>query len=488
MAHEVFVILDDRIAPPPDVVAVIGSVPFRRILRRRRRLVDEYQNTAVACGCSLHVIKTDAEAISVAEGIEKRGFGPLYLRLPACIAPLQMSALAQVIEKAAFALETVFLSPIMGDEASVLLSSTDAAALLRCTDEDARRAVLLRLSERVPRMVDHLEMVDLRSPRALLRFLSGATEVRHFNQGVAEAGVFHKSSTDLAKMKAEHGFFHAVPEAMKRFLVPTFGYWEKDGRAGYAMEHLPVPDAALQLVHSAFRVDDFELLLDQFFAFIASRGMGPTDRHGAFEAGRTHILGKLDNRLDALLDIEVGQRLDRVLRACGPFGGLREMQKRASPLIEAVLLRNSATHLVIGHGDPCFSNILFDRRLGMMRLIDPRGAVKPEDALMHPLYDLAKFSHSVLGGYDFINNDLFGCTLDEELGLTLMRDMGGPPAWMQNAFREKLDELDVDIRAVRAVELSLFLSMLPLHADHPRKLVGFALVAAEILNELEGRA
>ena len=31
----------------------------------------------------------------------------------------------------------------------------------------------------------------------------------------------------------------------------------------------------------------------------------------------------------------------------------------------------------------------------------------------------------------------------------------------------------------------LFLSMLPLHADHPRKLAGYALVAAEILSELE---
>ena len=41
--------------------------------------------------------------------------------------------------------------------------------------------------------------------------------------------------------------------------------------------------------------------------------------------------------------------------------------------------------------------------------------------------------------------------------------------------------------AVRAVELSLFLSMLPLHADHPDKLMGFALIAGQILDELAPR-
>lgn len=56
---------------------------------------------------------------------------------------------------------------------------------------------------------------------------------------------------------------------------------------------------------------------------------------------------------------------------------------------------------------------------------------------------------------------------------------------MRAAFRARLATLGFDIRTVRAVELSLFLSMLPLHADHPRKLAGYALVAAEILSELE---
>ena len=45
-----------------------------------------------------------------------------------------------------------------------------------------------------------------------------------------------------------------------------------------------------------------------------------------------------------------------------------------------------------------------------------------------------------------------------------------------------------DLWVVRAYELSLFMSMLPLHADQPLKLVGFSLVAADLIQSLEAAA
>ena len=163
------------------------------------------------------------------------------------------------------------------------------------------------------------------------------------------------------------------------------------------------------------------------------------------------------------------------------------MQAAARPFIEKALEQFPDPHLVFGHGDPCFSNILFDKRLGLMRLIDPRGATSFETGLMHPLYDIAKFSHSVPGGYDFINNALFTCNLTDRLALEGVPDAGGPPAWAQEAFRNRLNKAGIDVAAVRAVELSLFLSMLPLHSDRPSKLAGFALTASAILDDLGSR-
>ncbi|MDZ5650606.1 hypothetical protein [Nitrospirillum sp. BR 11828] len=165
------------------------------------------------------------------------------------------------------------------------------------------------------------------------------------------------------------------------------------------------------------------------------------------------------------------------------------MAARARHLIDIAIQRDPSTALAIGHGDPCFSNILFDRRTGLMRLIDPRGAKSLDDAWMHPLYDLAKFSHSICGAYDFINNDLFDCQLDGQLVLRLQLQDGGSPADLRALFLEALQDRmpfgEGSLFIVRAYELSLFLSMLPLHVDHPRKLAGFALTAAALIQELE---
>lgn len=232
MAHDVAIILDDRVPPPPEIVAAIGDIPFRRILRRRRRLAEEIAAIARAAGRPLHVIDSDEAAHTLALRIETRGAGPFYLRLPACLAPIRMAALGPLITKAGFTLETMLVSPLIRDEAAAILGPGDAAALLRARDAEARREVLLQIGERAPRMVDHLELVDLRRPRALLHFLSGATEARHFNETASRAGIFRKSSTDIAKMRAEYGFFHAAPEEMKRFLVPTFGFSGNPGPRG----------------------------------------------------------------------------------------------------------------------------------------------------------------------------------------------------------------------------------------------------------------
>lgn len=485
--YNVTVIFDDRITPSADVATIIGNVPFSRIVRRRRRFGAEIQKAVENAQCGFRTIATDDDARALTQHIENRGPGFLYLLLPSCIAPLRLEQLTAIIRKSVFAQETMFLAPVSNDAAPVLLTVKDVVAVLRAEGTEDRRGILRWLAESAPCMEDHAFMVDIRILRNLFRFLVGSTEARHFNDTQAEDGVFHKSSSDIAKMKAEYSYFHVAPEEMKRFLMPTFGFWEKDGRAGYSMEHLPVPDVALQLIHGALLPPDFDLLLDSFFSFLKSRRKGAGDARLTISEGKKHILGKFDSRIENFLNTKEGRQLDAILTASGPRGNIRAMQAAARPFIEKALEQFPDPHLVFGHGDPCFSNILFDKRLGLMRLIDPRGATSFETGLMHPLYDIAKFSHSVLGGYDFINNALFTCNLNDRLALECVPDAGGPPAWAQEAFRNRLNKAGIDVAAVRAVELSLFLSMLPLHSDRPSKLAGFALTASAILDDLESR-
>jgi len=457
-------------------------------VRRRKRLAVEVEEAADKAQADFFLIKTDDEARQLALHIEKRDSSRFYLVLPSCIVPLRMDKLVDIILKSTFAVDTMLLAPMNDNAAPLLLSAKDAVALLSVNDEEDHRSVLRRLSGNAPCIADHAVMVDLRILRNLQKFLVGSTEARHFNDTSADSGVFYKRSSDIAKMEGEYKYFHVAPEEMKRFLMPTFEFWKAADSAGYAMEHLPIPDVALQSLHGALQPHEFEALLDSFFAFISSRKKSECNHVGTVTEGKRQILGKLDTRMTTFLSTEHGKRLDAILSASGPRGGLRDMHWAAMPIIEQAIECFPDPHLVFGHGDPCFSNILFEKRLGFMRLIDPRGAVTFEAGLMHPLYDLAKFSHSVMGGYDFINNDMFSCALNERMTLECALDGGGPPTWMKAAFCRRLQMAGFDIAAVRAIELSLFLSMLPLHRDRPNKLAGFALTAASILDTLENKA
>ena len=486
MSRRVTVVYDDRAAPPAGIDAIVGAARYSEVLRRRVSLGETVRRASVAGGAAelVHLLD-EQDARVLAEGIEAGPADRVFLHLPSCLMPTREGALAAEVAKGRFAMESLLLAPPFGDVAAGLLSPRDAVSLLRARDAGARREVVLRLAAANPSMLDPCGLADLRRPEAFLRFMGDATEARHFNTTERSGAVFRKSSADREKMAREHGFFHVAPERMKAFLQPTFDFADDGTTAGYSTERLHVPDAALQFIHRAFDPASFSVLLDRFFAFLAAR---PTRADGVAavrDRARAEILGKMRARLDALLDTAEGRRLDAVLGAAGPCGDLRAMQARAERLIEAAIGRDGSAAVAVGHGDPCFSNILFDRRIGLLRLVDPRGARTLEEAWMHPLYDLAKFTHSALGGYDFVNNDPFECALDEGLRLALSLHDGGPPTWCRDAVR---DRLGGELFVVRAYELSLFMSMLPLHRDHPRKLSGFALIACGLIEELERMA
>lgn len=61
--------------------------------------------------------------------------------------------------------------------------------------------------------------------------------------------------------------------------------------------------------------------------------------------------------------------------------------------------------LVGGHGDFCFSNLLFDTRSQTVKVLDPRGYLSRDvgQSLLVPRsYDIFKLAHSMIAGYDFV--------------------------------------------------------------------------------------
>ncbi|MEM6828173.1 MAG: hypothetical protein AAF553_09540 [Pseudomonadota bacterium] len=479
-----FAVIDDRELPPAETQRLCGDVHFGDLLRRRRRYLDELHAAATQAD-EVIILRSDEEAERLVRRIEAMRGEAVWLRMPTATAPLNMDAMGFLIAKMRYALETMVLSPVQADDAHMLLRPQQMITLLAAQSAKSKRAQVLEIVQNATEVTHDLAFADLRQTASLSSFLSGATEPRAFNTLAADQEIYVKSSMDVAKMRAEHDFYALARPEVQRFLLPTFGYEEKAGIASYRMENLRVPDAALQFVLGSLDKAGFARLLDQFFAFINARDRDAVGRAAVQDAGTQQILKKLKDRLARFADTEAFGRVNAALKAGGVEDGLEGLNRRAEPLITRVLQDHGSDYLAFSHGDPCLSNILFDSRIGLFRLIDPRGATARAEALMHPLYDLAKFSHSVLGGYDFINNELFAIEVGADLRIKLRYQGDGAPVWMRTAFEARLKAEGWEITAVRAVEASLFLSMLPLHLDHERKLLGFALIAQDILNELE---
>ncbi len=159
--------------------------------------------------------------------------------------------------------------------------------------------------------------------------------------------------------------------------------------------------------------------------------------------------------------------------------------KAAGPTIRT-LLRQAAercTTTVI-HGDLCCSNILYDPRTSLIKFIDPRGEFFEEGCYGDPRYDLAKLLHSFHGGYDFILHEMYQLTQlgDGRYELVLLRSDGAREA--ETLLFQLLQEMGGgELRDLLALEAHLFLTMLPLHCDDPKRQTALYLRGLMLLQE-----
>jgi dTDP-glucose pyrophosphorylase len=136
----------------------------------------------------------------------------------------------------------------------------------------------------------------------------------------------------------------------------------------------------------------------------------------------------------------------------------------------------------IVHGDLCLSNILYDLRSRVCKLLDPRGSFGAAGIYGDPRYDVAKLYHSIYGLYDFIINDLFDVAVD---GPRISLQIRSRPqhAQIQQRF-EKVFFSEFDRREILLITGLLFASMPALHYDAPRRQLAMYARALELFGEL----
>jgi len=314
---------------------------------------------------------------------------------------------------------------------------------------------------------------------------------RYFNSMSVDLGrgVVRKASTHAGKLAREIEWYLALPPALQYLGPRVFSYRKDEGETSAEMEFYGYPALNDVYLHGEWDPGIWTQVLEAIGrALDGMRAhesqLGPRDRREALRAMyETKTLERLEPILgDARFSALTGDTVQINGRRCR---GLGRCLEQLPAVLEESGVYDSPRFTII-HGDLCLSNILYDRRSGFVRLVDPRGSFGVSGIYGDSRYDLAKLSHSFHGDYDFYVNGLFHLDIDVgAITCTPFRRAGHEQT--RRMFHRWLTAREGGgRRAVHLIESLLFLSMVPLHADRPRSQLAFLTRGLELFEEAAG--
>ena len=311
--------------------------------------------------------------------------------------------------------------------------------------------------------------LDFGHANTYFRSKSAHTTQRVFNDLKITPNWIEKSGTHAAKIEAEANWFESLPAMLRRFTPQYLGRPEEQNNSSYRLEYLHHTPLNELYVFADIPPLLWSKIFKECLSFLR-------------ECKAHSSLGNNQPAADlsALFARKTTSRLESFSRESGISVGTnfqfrsKEAESRTIELSLEDLVKGSESRLpsretasTLVHGDFCFSNILYEFRTNRVKVIDPRGLTpNGEQSIYGDIrYDLAKLSHSVLGMYDWIiagyHNTVFN---GHEISITLpetpkLHDI-------RQLFLEMVEsEFSVTPTEIYAMQVHLFLSMLPLHND-----------------------
>ena len=303
-------------------------------------------------------------------------------------------------------------------------------------------------------------------------------KTRYFNtiEEVEFFGYLRKISKDNTKLKAEYDYWYELPDAIKHFFVQPFGFYLDGEVAYYYMEHYKIKNAAEQMVFGELSDAAFIRLMRKISDFRKVLPDEPALDSQVDDNARLLVLEKTRQRIEELNNTAwFKSKYALALESAGitPEILYKELEEKFNEHYK----RRTLKRIVCSHGDLVFSNILYDDRIGIMKLVDPKGR---DFMFMDEYYDLAKLSQSINGNYEDIIYGEYSLNLDSKK-LFIKR----PENQTHRAeFKQYLMQQNVDLKLLRTYEASLFLSMLPLHIDDLERVAALLVNCNKILKSI----
>lgn len=461
------VVYDDRIKPDKGVAAINGGRCFGDTVYRRKTLF------ARCARLVPHLIRLTAEGFT-ADLVKGRAVCHIF-------------ASYIIADEAEF--EILMTKALYAKEIYQVVSEKDKnPAMLIFPDPESYRDYIERGIMKKPAAVISEAFKGINDTEGFISYITGGFDARFFNSLEGDFYTVVKSSSNIKKLKKEHDYYYLLPDSMKHYFVQPYNYREENGRAYYTMERCHMTDIAIRYVHGA--IDDEELsdILEDLFEFIKKREKKAVSFEAYTRLRDELYLNKLRTRIDELKNAKDYNLLAGYIKSGTAYGDIDEIFKEYEAAYNRLIVekdmksRDKEHFAAISHGDLCFSNILYHKDARLLKLIDVKGANVEEELYLDEYYDIAKLSHSICGLYDFFNAAMYDISLDEDMRIVLNIDKSNEAE--KEIFAAFLADNGFDYKRVRLYEASLFLSMLPLHMDNPKKVMGFVLNAVNILAEI----
>ncbi|MCR5508377.1 MAG: aminoglycoside phosphotransferase family protein [Lachnospiraceae bacterium] len=464
---KVLVIYDDSRKPGQEICMVTGGKSYGSTIFRRQSLKDRAKERFISYGSafmSADEFKQRSGDMSLSDICVFRVYSDHEIS--------DMKKVSVLLEKSLYAKENYAV--INGDRVAAVIYPSAADYM---DDEDGLKAGTYE-------RIETDAFTDISDPAGFMSFITSGFDARFFNALEGDEYTVVKRSDSIEKLKKEYEYFNLLPPAMKQWYAVAYDYREEDGHALYSMERYHMTDLAIRYVHGAIGEEEFRAIMDRLFHFISSRSERPVSDEEYDREARALYIDKVDQRIAMLKEQPAYERIAALIASGTAYKDIDEIVGRYKKLYESITSgRKFIKVAVVGHGDLCFSNILYNHDARLLKLIDPKGADSEDEMYMNPYYDIAKLSHSVCGAYDFFNSDLYEIVLNDSMKFELKIDCDNDK--YVRIFNEYLEKNGIDARLLRLYEASLFLSMLPLHIDREKKVFGFLLNAIGIMDSLD---
>lgn len=306
-----------------------------------------------------------------------------------------------------------------------------------------------------------------------------------------QRGILKKRSENKEKLVNEIRWYLRIPNKLQ-YLLPRVYDYSLDLTDPYvSMEYYGYHTLHESLVFGDLPLVKWQAIFQKLLFAINDMGkFTVTGERIQFEAALRDIyLQKTFDRLDMMRnEPDFHSFFENTITINGTeYRSLNEYIKMLPQLIEKLVVDTFIGQFNIIHGDLCFANILIEDTYDFIRVIDPRGKFGTFDIYGDARYELAKLMHTLEGKYDFIIEDMFDIdVIGNNIEYHVHKQIDNITNVFLDVFRESID----NIQAVRLIEATLFLSMIPLHSDYKQR--QFAMLATgvmlleQVIREIEG--